>query len=157
MKTRLLSFLAAIAAVLTVLGGLDLSGIVHLFPDHVATGLATILPSFAAVVHLIRTIGDVVDDGKVNGSWSPKLYPVCMWLTLGMLSWPLVSCAGVYSGVTGQPIPTTPVHRLDGTGRPFDVATSDVTRAETQPGQAWGLYNAGAVAARTGQAVDSGK
>lgn len=157
MKTRILSFLAAVAAVLTVLGGLDLSGIVHLFPDNVATGLATVLPGLAAVVHLVNTLADAIDDGKINGSWSPKLYPLCMWLTLGLLSFPLVSCAGLQSGFTGQPILTTPVQRVDGSGHPFDVATVDVLRAEAQPGQAWGLYNAGALASQTAEVVASGK
>jgi hypothetical protein len=152
MKTRLLSFLAAVAAVLTVLGGLDLSGMVHLFPDNVATGLATILPGLAAAVHLVKTIGDAFDDGEINGSFRA----VATGLICGSLLF-LPSCAGVFSGVTGLPIPTTPVQRTDGTGKPFDVATTDLQRAEAQPGQAWGLYNAGAVAARTGQVVDSGK
>lgn len=54
------------------------------------------------------------------------------------------SCAGITSGLTGQPIPSTPVQR-DG-GLPFSVATSDVYRAEAEPLTVWGLYNAGRVA-----------
>ena len=69
----------------------------------------------------------------------------------------LQSCAGIYSGVTGHASPTTPVQRADGTGKAFDVATTDVLRAESQPVTAWGLYNAGAVAARTAEVADSGK
>ncbi len=75
MRTGLLSFLATVAAVLTVLGGLELFGVVHLFPENVATGFATILSGFAAV-HIIKTAGDVIDDGLFSGSWSPKLYPM---------------------------------------------------------------------------------
>lgn len=153
MKSRILSFLAAVAAVLTVLGGLDLSGILSLFPDHVATGLATVLPGIAALVHVVNTLGDAYDNGKIDGSF--KGYAVAGLLGLSCLLLP--SCAGVYAGVTGEPIPTTPVRRVDGTGQAFDVATADVMRAERQPGTAWGLYNAGAVAARTAEIVETGK
>lgn len=64
----------------------------------------------------------------------------------------LPSCAAIGSAVTGQPIATVTVQRADGTGKPFEVAASDVVRAETTPGQAWGLYNAGAVAGAIEQA-----
>lgn len=68
------------------------------------------------------------------------------------------SCVGTYSGLTGQPIPTTPVKRANVENAPtFNVATADVVRAETEPGKAWGLYNAGAVADAVGQVVESGK
>ena len=68
----------------------------------------------------------------------------------------LTSCAGLTSGLTGQPIQTVPVQRAEG-GVPFQVAGSDVYRAETTPGRVWGLYDAGTVAATTGQVVESGK
>ena len=154
-KTKLLSFLAAVAAFLTFVGGLDLAGIVGFLPDTVATGFATALPLLAGIVHLIKALGDFIDDGKINQSWSVKLYPVALWLTLGVLSWPLVSCAAITSGVTGQPIATAPVKREG--GRPFNVATSDVLRAESQPETAWGLYDAGAVAEVLTPIADSGK
>lgn len=157
MKTRLLSALAALAAVLTVIGSLDLSGILPILPDQVALVLATALPGLAAVVHTIKTIGDALDDGTINGSWKPKLYPACLWLTCGTLSFPLVSCAGLGAGLTGQPLHTTTVQRVEGPGVPFEVATSDVVRAETQPGRQWGIYDAGAVAARAREVVASGK
>lgn len=66
------------------------------------------------------------------------------------------SCAGLLSGVTGQPVPAVPVQRVDG-DKPFAVAAADVYQAESQPGKVWGLYDAGAVAAATGQVVESGK
>ena len=69
MKTRILSALAAVAAFLTTIGGLDLSGIISLLPDSVATGFAVALPSLAGVVHLLKAIGDFADDGKINGSF----------------------------------------------------------------------------------------
>ena len=61
------------AAFLTLLGGLDLSGIIDVLPPQVATGLATALPLLAGVVHLIRALGDFIDDGKINGSFRPLL------------------------------------------------------------------------------------
>jgi hypothetical protein len=66
------------------------------------------------------------------------------------------SCAGLLSGVTGQPVPAVPVQRVDG-DKPFAVAAADVFQAETQPGKVWGLYDAGAVASVAGQVVESGK
>ena len=69
MKTRILSALAAVAAFLSTIGGLDLSGIISLLPDSVATGFAVALPSLAGVVHLLKAIGDFADDGKINGSF----------------------------------------------------------------------------------------
>lgn len=68
-KTKLLSYLAAAAAFLTVLAGLDLSGIVHAMPDTWATGIATILPTLAGLVHFMRAVGDFADDGQFNGSF----------------------------------------------------------------------------------------
>ncbi len=68
----------------------------------------------------------------------------------------LSSCAALQSAFTGEPIPVTPVAREGGI--PFNVATSDVLRAEASPpGTAWGLYNAGAAAARTREIVEVGK
>jgi len=71
------------------------------------------------------------------------------------LSVALQSCAGITSGLTGQPIATV---RVQGpSGIPFAVASQDVLRAETQVGKAWGLYDAGAVADTTGQVIQSSK
>lgn len=73
------------------------------------------------------------------------------FLLIPLLS--LVSCSGVMSGITGEKIPTVPVQRLakdlnpDPSGKPFNVASADVARAELNPGSTWALYNAGAVAA----------
>lgn len=55
----------------------------------------------------------------------------------------LPSCASVTSLITKQPIPTVPVSRIGGT--PFNVASADVSLAESQPTAVWGLYNAGQV------------
>lgn len=67
----------------------------------------------------------------------------------------LPSCAGITSGLTGQPIATVKVQGPSGI--PFAVASQDVLRAETQLGKAWGLYDAGAVADTTGQVIQSSK
>lgn len=68
----------------------------------------------------------------------------------------LTSCAGVISGITGQPVPSEPVVTKDGTV--INVASQDVYRAKTAPADTvWGLYDAGAVARQTGEVVNSGK
>lgn len=68
-KAKLLSTLAAVAAILTVIGGLDLSGIINLLPANVATGFSVALPAIAALAHGVRAVGDHLDDGKRNDSW----------------------------------------------------------------------------------------
>lgn len=60
------------------------------------------------------------------------------------------------SGVTGQPIITEPLKTAD--GREIKVASSDVLRTKNYPADtAWGLYNAGLVAQRASEIVDTGK
>ncbi|RYD39439.1 MAG: hypothetical protein EOP83_36780 [Verrucomicrobiaceae bacterium] len=92
MKTRILSAIAALAAFLTTIGGLDLSGIISLLPDTVATGFAVALPSLAGVVHLLKAIGDFADDGKINGSF---LLPFALLGGLGacVLALSMTSCS----------------------------------------------------------------
>lgn len=69
MKAKLLSMLASGAAILTVLGGLDLSGIISLLPSEVATGFSVALPALAAILHAVKAIGDRADDGEMNDSF----------------------------------------------------------------------------------------
>lgn len=104
---------------------------------------------------IILFFGDWADDGIFNKSF--RLDAVALWLVCGFLALCFTSCAGVVSGFTGEPIHTTPVQRADGTGKVIDIATTDLIRAEHRPPTAWGLYDAGAVAARTAEVVDSGK
>lgn len=142
MNKRFVSFLASVAAFLTLLGGLDLSGFITLLPDTVATGFATALPLLAGITHLVKTFGDFADDGKINGSF--KLLPFL--LLLGAVVF-LNACAALTSAATGQPIPTTAVKRDAPEAKPFNVATLDVQRAEASPpATIWGLYNAGGLA-----------
>lgn len=68
----------------------------------------------------------------------------------------LCSCAGVISGITGQPVPATEVAREGGV--PFQAATADVLQAEVSPPNiVWGLYNTGQVAGVVAKVTDSGK
>jgi len=94
MNKRIVSFLASVAAFLTLLGGLDLSGFITLLPDNLATGFATALPLLAGITHLVKTFGDFADDGRINGSFngSLKAVPILLWLTLGALSFFTISC-----------------------------------------------------------------
>ncbi len=154
MKTKVLNFLAVILAALTVIGGLNLADYISILPDNVAKAFAVILPAIAVIVHLINTLGDLIDDGEANGSWRPKLFTFALLLGLCCL---LPSCAGIGSAISGQPIHTTPVQRADGTGKAFELATSDLTRAETLPDRQWGLYDAGFVAKKATEVIDSGK
>lgn len=82
-----------------------------------------------------------------------KLLLVAITAFLALIT---VSCASVGAALTGAPIPTTPVQRVDG-GAPFNVATSDVIRAETQPETKWGLYDAGKMTDAITEVVRSNK
>ena len=53
--------MAAVAAFLTSLGGLDLSGIISLLPESVAQAFAIAFPSLAGVVHLLTRYRRVLD------------------------------------------------------------------------------------------------
>ena len=151
MNKRFVSFLAAVAAFLTLLGGLDLSGFITLLPDNLATGFATALPLLAGITHLVKSLGDFADDGKINGSFKAVLFLLACGFALANSS-----CAAVGSAVTGQPIPATAVKRHEGT--PFNVASSDVYRAEAAPPETiWGLYNAGALATQAGSLISAAK
>jgi len=68
----------------------------------------------------------------------------------------LSSCAGIMSAVTGQPITTEEVKTAD--GLTLNIAVIDIARSRTSPPDtAWGLYDAGLVARRTSEVIQSGK
>ncbi len=71
----------------------------------------------------------------------------------------LSSCSGVYSGLTGQPIPSTKIKRVEGpaTAPELNVATQDLARAEAYPDTVYGLYDAGRLAKRVGELQASSK
>lgn len=149
MNKRIVSFLAGVLALLTFVGGLDLTGIITLLPDPVAKALVLALPLLAGFKHLVTACGDFADDGQINGSF--KLFPFLLVLGVGMM-FALSSCAALGSAATGQPIPATPVQRAG--GEPFNVADTDIHRAEASPPETvWGLYNAGALAARAREVI----
>jgi hypothetical protein len=87
-----------VAAFLTMLGGLDLSGFIDVLPPKVATGFATALPLLAGIVHLINALGDFIDDGKINGSF--KSFLVALLLVALMLSFS--SCTLAVDPATGR-------------------------------------------------------
>ncbi|WP_193211449.1 hypothetical protein [Luteolibacter marinus] len=139
------------AAFLTLLGGLDLSGIIDVLPAKVATGLATALQLLAGLVHLVKAVGDFVDDGQINGS-----FKALGWLLVLGFAVMSMSCAGMTSAITGQPIHSTVVQREG--GKPFNLATQDVLRAESSPPETvFGLYDAGLVARRATEVLKTGK
>lgn len=71
----------------------------------------------------------------------------------------LGSCSGIYSGLTGQPIASAKVKRVEGpaTAPEINVALQDLIRAESNPGRVYGLYDASAVADRVGELQGSSK
>lgn len=81
-----------------MLGGLDLSGIIDVLPPKVATGFATALPLLAGIVHLIKALGDFIDDGKINGSF--KSFLVVLLLLALTLSFS--SCTLAFDPGTGR-------------------------------------------------------
>lgn len=69
----------------------------------------------------------------------------------------LSSCSGVISGITGQPVASTPVLR-EGAAVPVNVATADLIQAEVgDPKKVYGLYDVGVVAGAVGKVTNSGK
>lgn len=82
MNTRLLTFLAGLAALGTSLGALDLSGFTSIFPAGWAKWFAIIPPLGAALVHFALAWGDYLDDGKKNDSFKVKCPPVTFVLAL---------------------------------------------------------------------------
>lgn len=69
----------------------------------------------------------------------------------------ITSCASdaIFSGITGAPIPSTPVKREGGT--PINVVTRNLLHAEANPTRTYGLYDATAVAERVGEIQASAK
>jgi len=85
MKPKLLSYLTITAAIITALSALDLSGIAALMPgDHDAT-VAWISGGLTTLLTIVRSIGDLLDDGKPNNSFRCPA-----WVALGAL---LIACA----------------------------------------------------------------
>lgn len=69
MKAKLLSVCTAVLAIVALLGGLDLSGIITLIPGGNAEMLTLISGGLATLGTIARAIGDLADDGQVNGSF----------------------------------------------------------------------------------------
>ena len=90
MNKKFVSFLSGILALLTVVGGLDLTGLITLLPDNVAKVFVIGLPALAGIKHLIIDLGDFADDGQINGSF--KLLPLLLWLAVGALSFASLAC-----------------------------------------------------------------
>lgn len=68
----------------------------------------------------------------------------------------LTSCAGLISGITGQPVAYEKATLSD--GATINVAAVDLIRARQSPPETvWGLYDAGAVARNTAEVIAVGK
>jgi hypothetical protein len=85
MRTKLLSYLTVTAAIIAALAALDLSGIATLIPGDHAAPVAWISGGLATALTIVRAIGDLLDDGKPNGSFKCPA-----WVAIGAL---LLACA----------------------------------------------------------------
>jgi hypothetical protein len=69
MKAKVLPVLTAASAIVAMLAGMDLTGIVRLFPGTSSGTVALVSAGLAALLSCIRTIGDFLDDGSNNNSF----------------------------------------------------------------------------------------
>jgi hypothetical protein len=98
MKAKLLSVCTAILAIVAMLGGLDLSGVITLIPGGNAEWVTLISGGLATLGTIARAIGDLADDGKVNGSFgrlqmSPVTFLVAVLIAI--IAGCTTSCAGL--------------------------------------------------------------
>jgi hypothetical protein len=96
MTSKILSALTALLAIVTALAALDLSGIAALIPgDHDAL-VAIISGTLATLGTILRAIGDLLDDGQVNGSYGRLRCHPLVFFAAGILALAsLSSCAGL--------------------------------------------------------------
>lgn len=163
MKTQLASIIRHALSGLGALGGLlanrawidpadaaslDAAGV------QVSDGVAIICAAILSrmILTLLGKMG-----AKPGGKPTDKASLIIGVLALSAMLPGLVSCAALGSAFTGQPIHATPVQRVDGI--PFQVATTDIVKAEISPPETiWGLYDAGKTAAMTSEVISySGK
>ncbi len=95
---RFIHILAALLGILTVIGGLDLTGFLKILPEGWAAFVATLPPLALAIGHSAIALGDQLDDGQKNGSFPPsgglKMHPVTFLLAVGiaLMAGALSSC-----------------------------------------------------------------
>lgn len=68
-KQHVLTFLTVIAGICTMIGGLDLTEIKPMLPDHIAAWLVLALPAVITTGKIVTLIGDLLDDGIKNDSF----------------------------------------------------------------------------------------
>lgn len=98
MKAKLLSVCTAILAIVAMLGGLDLSGVITLIPGGNAGMVTLISGTLATLGTIARAIGDLVDDGIVNGSFGKlQMSPITFIIAviIAIIAGFTTSCAGV--------------------------------------------------------------
>lgn len=77
-----------------------------------------------------------------------------MKIIAAILAGASISCSGIISGITGQPVASVPVQREGGT--PVNIATADLIQAEVGPkDKVYGLYDVGLVAGAVGKVSKS--
>lgn len=98
MKAKLLSVCTAILAIVAMLGGLDLSGVITLIPGGNAEMVTLISGGLATLGTIARAIGDLADDGKVNGSFGKlQMSPITLLIAviISIIAGFTTSCTGL--------------------------------------------------------------
>lgn len=158
---RVLQILGTLAALLGVADFTPYLSVLN--PNHAALLVAAGTFCRLEAPQVIDFFGDWLDNGKRDGSFTRIVPMIAVLLVCTLL---LQSCAGLASGISGAPVPTVPVQRVDNPQQQFDAALADVMKAEQDarvadvskvPRKAWGFYDAGMVADRTREVIQSGK
>lgn len=97
-KIAILRFLTAVGSGLSALAALDLTGVSHFFDPAVAAYLLAAGPVALTLKELVVSIGDWIDDGKLNKSFKIGLFCFCV----AVLTLPFLASCSAPPGVTGE-------------------------------------------------------
>lgn len=93
LKSRILSILTAVLAIVAMLGALDLSGFVSLIPGANDGMVSLISGGLATLLTIGRAIGDLLDDGKVNNSFRMHWLTFLLAVGISILAGFSMSCS----------------------------------------------------------------
>lgn len=106
------------------------------------------------------TIRSYIDKSpsEIQPSTKDTMKNITTIILLACVASMFTSCSGVLSGITGQPVPSTPVKRDAPDAKPVNIATTDLIQAEWGVAEkVYGLYDVGAVADAVGKVSKSSK
>lgn len=101
---KFLKVLAILAAILTAISGIDVSGFADVLPDEWRPVLGAVITGSGVLSIFLIQIGDIADDGRKNGSFKPW-EPMLFWLLLPVALLCLPSCSALKErgvNVTGE-------------------------------------------------------